>query len=407
MAAGFNVVGTLIIGESLVGFKETPQDNDAYEVYLQAGQTYLIELRGNDVAGLTATAEYLSANVYDNAGNSLLAGNGYQAGGVRYQSFTPTIDGIYYIDVASYYQHTQGSYALSVRPQADDNAEGPGVGNQPTIDPLTAQGDDAVNIGNYRWATLESAGDKDSFSFKLAQGKEYAFEVIKALGSTQALNDAKLEIFDVNGTLVASGSIVDSLTVQALLPAASTHDGLYYATVSSASGSGTGKFAIAARENTPGSTPFHTRTIELGKAFVASKQTPTDDDLYKIELKAGQSYLIELRGNDVAGLTATAEYLSANVYDNAGNLLLGGTGGYAGGVRYQPFTPTIDGIYYIDVSSYWQNTQGSYALSVRPQADDNAEGPGVGNQPTIDPLTAQGDDAVNIGNYRWATLESA
>jgi hypothetical protein len=106
--------GVVNVGGSVTGNIEESYDQDWFAINLTAGNTYEINLEGDDTYMGTLGDTYLRG-IYDSAGNSI-SGTTNDDGGVGVNSlvtFTPQSSGTYFISAGGYGSNT-GTYTLSV-----------------------------------------------------------------------------------------------------------------------------------------------------------------------------------------------------------------------------------------------------------------------------------------------------
>ena len=113
-AAGTGTTGSVAVGGSVTGEIETEGDRDWFEVTLEAGKTYRLDLKGARTRDGTLFDPYLDG-VRDASGNHV-AGTADDNGGLGLNShatLTPTADGTYYVAAGADRDWT-GSYTLFV-----------------------------------------------------------------------------------------------------------------------------------------------------------------------------------------------------------------------------------------------------------------------------------------------------
>lgn len=194
-AAAADQDGSIAPGGSFTGNIDSAGDTDLVSVALEAGQTYLISLRGTGANALVDPYLYL------------LDPNGIEVasdddGGTSIDSlitFTPTLSGTYQIEAAAYPDSgLTGQYTVDVRQQGSDSVP-PGFGTKV-----------ALPIGQTGFGFIETDGDVDTYKVTLQAGNLYSFEV--AGGADYNTNyqavppgelDTKLTLFDADGNEVA------------------------------------------------------------------------------------------------------------------------------------------------------------------------------------------------------------
>lgn len=107
---GTSTTYTMGVGDTFVGSIASSGDRDGVRIYLEAGQTYTFDLRGQPSGVGSLTDPFLM--LLDSSGNVLAqdddSGTGYEAR----ITFTATASGYYYLDARAYGTNT-GSYQLT------------------------------------------------------------------------------------------------------------------------------------------------------------------------------------------------------------------------------------------------------------------------------------------------------
>lgn len=155
---------------------------DTYDVYLQAGQRYYLEVEGFDTS-----AGYLSDPVLSlYRGSTFLGSNDDGGFGLNARLiFTPNVSGYYSLEVESAFFDDIGSYLL--RANVDDY--------RGTVEGLGTAG----VMGNARSAVfgeIDYLGDRDVFSTVLISGLAYTFTQRGADTGNGTLADPELRLFD-------------------------------------------------------------------------------------------------------------------------------------------------------------------------------------------------------------------
>ena len=359
LRADLDTSGAVEAGGSVPGEIDYPGDSDWFSITLEAGKTYQIDLEGRSTDRGTLSSPFLQG-VYDGGGN-LIEGTSDDHGGAGYSSrvtFTPVADGVYYISAAGRYSDNTGTYTLSVAEYAEFSANTDTQGNV-EVDGSVAS---ALHRRDYDWirVTLEA-------------GKTYRIDLEGADTYAGTLDDPRLVgIYDADGDLIEGtgdddGGVRDNSRL-AFTPAA---DGVYYISAAGGYSGDTGTYTLSV-VNTEFSANTDTKgNVEVG-APVTSELHRGDYDWFRVTLKAGQLYRIDLEGEDTEGGTLTDPHLDA-IYDAEGERILGthdydtGTGLNALGF----FRPDHDGVFFIAATSGQPNKdEGSYTLSVAEYADD-------------------------------------
>ena len=353
---------TVVLNDSVSGVLETAGDIDWIGASLTAGQTYVFDLVGNKTT-FNPLSDPLILGIYDAAG-ALIPDTGNDDFGFTRDaqvSFTPGTTGTYYL-VATGFDDDVGAYTLRLRTNADGtDAAGETTG---TAVAVTVDGP-AVS------SAIDYARDVDWFSVALTAGQIYDIEIRGADSGNGSLEDPELvAIYDAAGEVIAgTGGADDELDVSALF-APSTSGNYYFAV--SATDDDVGDYTVTVKDvgiagSEVADNALSTAFADTGRPFISAIDTPGDVDWIKIELMAGSTYRLDLRGAPTAdaGDGTLSDPVLLGVVDAAGMVLEdsadddGGEGQNASAT----FVPPANGLYYAAVAGYGEAT-GSYELLV-------------------------------------------
>ena len=104
-------------------------------------------------------------------------------------------------------------------------------------------------------------------------------------------------------------------------------------------------------------------TIQAGQAFEGTIHTTGNRDWVKIDLEAGVTYDIDLRGTASGAGTLTDPVMA--LYDANGTYITGNDDGGTGNESYLSYTPLTSGTYYLMARGYSSAT-GTYVLTATP-----------------------------------------
>ena len=189
----FDAVGTLDVGGSITGHIEKEGDFDWFGVTLEAGKTYLIDLKGSSTGDGTLRLPFI-ANVWSgpdwasvpNFTNYAGSGEGDNSRVV----LTPETDGTYYINAQGLNGTFVGTYTLTVNETEDDYS----------ADTSTTG---VVAVGGSARGEIEIGHDRDWFAVTLEGGTTYQVEVRAMSSGRGTLRDPYLRgIHDSQGTLL-------------------------------------------------------------------------------------------------------------------------------------------------------------------------------------------------------------
>ena len=434
--SGIDTTGRVAVGGTAAGELEAAHDRDWFAVELVAGRTYTIDLRGRPTDDGTLSDPYLRG-IHD-ADGTLVPGTTNDDWGGTYNSrvtFTATETGTYYI-AAGAFSNRQGTYEVEVTdhspaPPSAPAPEPPATLLQQTA-PLTlpepAGADLAadpsstgrVAVGETATGNIESAGDRDWFAVELVAGRTYTIDLRGRPTADGTLSDPYLRgIHDAQGNLL-SGTTNDDWggTYNSRVTFTASESGTHYIAAGAFS-SRQGTYELAVTDNSPpapapeppatplqqttpqtgsepagadlAADPSTTGRVAVGETATGSIESAGDRDWFAVELVAGRTYTIDLRGRPTADGTLSDPYLRG-IHDAQGNLLSGTTNDDWGGTYNSrgTFTATETGTYYIAAGA-WSSRQGTYEVEVT----DNSPEP-VEETPSVrasDAEATEGDDA--------------
>lgn len=386
---------SIALGGRINGVLETAGDVDWIAATLTAGQTYVFDL-GSDRTTFNPLSDPLILGIYDSSG-VLLPGTGNDDFGFTRDaevSFTPDADGVYYL-AATGFDDDVGAYTLQLRSDtpgvdlAGDNTAGAlGV----TVD--------APALGG----AIDFARDVDWYRVALSAGQVYDIEVRAADSGNGSLLDPELvAIYDAAGNVIAgTGGAEDELDVSALFAPGVSGD--YYFAVSAAD-DGVGTYAVAvsnlgAAGSDVADNAFTTAGVGVDTPFAGTIDTAGDVDWIELELTAGTTYRLDLKGAPTGDGTLSDPVL-LGVVDAAGMALANSSDddGGEGQNASATFVAPADGLYFAAVAGYGAAT-GSYALLL---SDLDAIGEGDVTAPTLLALTPA-DNSVQVAPGSNLTL---
>ena len=327
--------GAAEVGVRARGKIEFEGDRDWFAVELEAGKSYLIDLKGSETWSGTLGDPYLRG-VHDTDG-VLIAGTTNDDGGEGYNSrvyFTAEEGGTYYV-AAGGYEGSEGTYRLSVAEATDDFAAGTGTSG-------------AVAVGGPATGEIEKGGDRDWFAVELEAGRAYRIDLEGHWTGAGSLYDPYLYgVHDTGGDLIAGTTDDRSGVVRnSRVTFTAAEDATYYV-AAGADGDGEGTYTLSVRE-VPDDFVAATGTsgaVEVGGSATGEIDFLGDRDWFAVTLEAGRIYRIDLEGHWTGAGTLYDPYLYG-VYDADGVRFAGTTnddggegynnspgGFYAGGCR--------------------------------------------------------------------------
>jgi hypothetical protein len=126
------------------------------------------------------------------------------------------------------------------------------------------------------------------------------------------------------------------------------------------------KTSIKATSDDYSKTTLTTGSVAVGGQTNGNIELAADEDWFKVTLKAGTTYIFDLRGADGEGGTLGLGSSEARLmlYDTNGYFEQSTINGGTGGDPLMSFVPTISGQYYIGVEELYDTGTGSYTLRV-------------------------------------------
>ena len=365
-SAGTDTTGAVDVGGSVSGHLELWNDRDWFAVELEGGRFYSICLDGSWTGDNTLYDPVLRA-IYDTDGNRVASAGGHW-GGNRKATFAPLDDGTYYVEAGGG-GGDEGTYTLSVTDVShrisDDFEAGTGTTGR-------------VAVGGSATGEIDYIGDRDWFAVELSAGNTYRFDQehppnVLYAPLLRGIHDADGNF--IAGTRDSSDSYGDSRVF--FTP---EDTGTYYV-AAGASANATGSYTLSVINYSSVSDDYAAGTGTTGAVAVGGSATgrinyADDRDWFAVELEAGKSYQIDMRGSTTGHGTLYGPDL-IGIHDAAGDLIFG-TWARDGGVGVYPnsrvtFTATNDGTYYVEAAGN-DNRTGTYTLSVTHLTDDYAAG---------------------------------
>lgn len=210
--------GTVALGSPATGEIELPGDIDGFQVTLEAGTTYQINLLGQDSGGGSLSDPYLRGVFGPGATEpfSLTADDDSGIGFDSLANFTPSSSGDYFIEVTGF-DGTTGSYTLTV----DDLGLVDDFAADPTTTGTVAVNGDATGQINF-------PDDEDWFAVTLNAGQLYRIELVP--DDENALLDPVFNgVYDANGILIPNtGNDDGGDGTGSILEFSPDQSGLYY-----------------------------------------------------------------------------------------------------------------------------------------------------------------------------------
>ena len=419
-SAGASTSGRVAVGDTATGEVGSNGDRDWFAVELEAGRTYVIDLRGGPTDDGTLSDPYLGG-IHDSGGN-LIARTTNDDGGEGYNSrvtFTATESGTHYIAAgAAGIFSGRGTYEVEVTDTSppivapDPDPEDPPVAQEqvqqqeqeqdeppaetvvPPAEPETAQAQDEaasvsegdtdlptdvtttgrVVVGGSATGNVGRNSDRDWFAVELEAGKTYR---INQKGSST--DDGTLFYTYLRGIYDEDGDRIDGTTDwggdvggNSRVYFRPDEDATYYVSAG-AYGGWRGTYTLAVSEppaDDYAADATTTGTVVVGGSATGEIEPSGDRDWFAVTLEAGKLYRFDLKGSGTGDGTLNAPYLRG-IYDANGDQHEGTTD-YIGGENYNSrvyFRPDEGGTYYVSAGAH-PDVGGTYTLAVSDATDD-------------------------------------
>ena len=330
--------GEVIVDGSVRGEIETGYDRDWFEVELDADKIYRIDLKGSRTGAGTLEDPYLRG-VYD-ANGVLIARTTNDDGGAGGDSrvfFRADDGGTYYVS-ASGYGSGEGAYTLSVTEVPDDFAADTGTSG-------------AVVVGGSATGETEVGYDRDWFEVELDAGRTYEIDLEGYYTRDGTLRDPYLHgVYDANGNRLAGTTNDDGGAGRnSRVEFTAGEDTTYYVAAGADGGRrGTYKLSVTEVPDDFAAATQTTGAVAVGGSATGEIDYERDRDWFEVELDAGKTYRIDLKGSRTGDGTLSDPFLRG-VYDEDG-VRIAGTGNNNGGAGRNSrveFTPTATDTYYV------------------------------------------------------------
>ena len=417
-AAGTGTTGTVAVDGSATGTIQNVDDRDWFAVVLEAGKTYRIDLKGADLGDGTLYDPYLRG-IYD-ADGTLIDGTKNNNGGGDHNSrveFAPGADGTYYVAAGAdgngthmggfYYSFVTGpfgagggTYTLSVT----DVSNGP-------PDDYSADAGTAgrVAVGGSVSGEIDYSGDGDWFAVVLEAGKIYRFDLKGSPTYHGTLADPYLR-----GIHNADGERIDDTTDDdgGAGPNSVVHftptEGATYYVAAGADRNRVGTYMLSVTEipddYAAEPDPATTGTVAVEGSAMGNIDFSGDQDWFRVELVAGQTYQFDLEGSPNGRGTLRDPRLRA-IYDSEGrNQSDSYNDDFGGSLNSRVyFTADASGAYYVAAGGGRRGYVGTYTLSVTDVTDDHVADPDTTGTVTVGG-SVEGD-IETPGDRDWFAVE--
>jgi hypothetical protein len=259
--------GVLAPGTPVQGKIEVSDDEDWFQVEIEAGQLYSFDIKGLADGGGTLVDPYLALR---NSDGSVVAES--------YEQLFYLADsaGTFFISARAF--GPTGTYSLEVTAEAYVDDYGDSVDT-----------DGQISSGESVTGRVGLPSDQDWFEIEVQKGQVYTFTLRGESEGGGTLPDPALELLDESGIgLVSSGG--------ELLYYADA-DATHFVSARSSGGVGTYTLEVAAEPYADdfGGDIATAGAIAPGETLTGIVGVPNDEDWFEIELEAGETYTIDMR----------------------------------------------------------------------------------------------------------------
>jgi subtilisin family serine protease len=370
-------------------------DSDWFKVGLSKGNTYVIDLSGDVSSGaqLDPLTDPLLI-IRDASGAILFKADDFGGSLDSRAYFTPTADGLYFLEAKSAFKYNIGAYQLSVAlAPADDFIN------------ITANTSASLALGVAKAGVIGTPGDKDMFQINLEAGKVYQVSLDGVSGHAGTLVDPYLRVYDSQGHLIDfdnNGGVGNDAQFY-LSPTAT---GTYYVEASAFNDRDMGSYQVSVvQRNIPADdVPNDLSTnvfLTPGDSFEGNLLTHNDQDWFGINLEANKDYVFRTKASDSGNGSLVDPVMEIRAADGTliktiDNMLISNDPATA-------FTPNANGTYYLVVkAANGQTDTGTYTLVTRAPDDYSNTKPGAAvialNQ-TLDGAIQWSDGAYGVRAY--------
>ena len=353
-SADTGTTGTVSVDGSTAGEIDRAYDRDWFEITLQAGKIYQIDLRGASTGDGTLSDPHLRG-VYDADGNLVSGTSNNNAGtGLNsYKRFEADATGTYYIAAGATGNGT-GTYRVAVTELADD---------------FSADTDTTGRVVAGRSATgeIEYPYDRDWFEVTLQAGKTYRIDLEgSSTGDGTLSNPCLRGVYDEDGARFRGTANNDGGTgYNSRLYFDPPTTGTYYIAAGAKNKStGTYRLSVTEADDDFSANNQTTGTLDVGGSATGEIDRPYDRDWFAVDLVAGNSYRIDLEGSPTNSGTLRDAFIRG-VYEDDGTRIPGNSnddGGVGLNSRLK-FDAENTATYYIAAGAYGAAT-GTYEISV-------------------------------------------
>ena len=245
------------------------------------------------------------------------------------------------------------------------NVSEPDGEDLPSDDTTTGE----VDVGGSVTGNIGTGTDGDWFKVVLEAGTRYQIDLEGADTSRGTLPDPRMGLYD-SDALVGSFSNDEGVGKNARRIYTPTAGGAYYVRTQNPNGSDTGTYTLSvivlgANGASEADTDFPATTgrVDVGASVTGTISTPSDSDLFDVDLEAGKTYQFDLEGADSGRGTLVDPYLS--LFDGSATFLLADDDSGTNLNSQMVYNAASAGAHYLRATTGAANFTGTYTLSVR------------------------------------------
>ena len=207
LPADTTTTGVITAGETFEGELDSAGDIDWIALDVVAGETYIINLVGQDVQrgdGTTAVAlDDTVLQIYDANGDLVAEDDDGGQGTFSRLSYTADADGRIYLAARDFDDDDAGGYAITVGQSGSDSL------------PADSTTTGVITIGEIFDGELEVEGDRDWIALEVVAGTTYTIDLFgqdltDGGGTVFAVGDTVLRLYDADGVLIDENDDGDS-----------------------------------------------------------------------------------------------------------------------------------------------------------------------------------------------------
>lgn len=333
--------GRVVVGGGAVGGQvQFAGDRDRFLIDVAAGLPYRVAVT------TTTEGQRIVPNVFDASG-ARVSGKTFDDQHTSAVVFVPLLSGTYFVETHAGDSTRLGAYRIEAL-VADDFGDTPA-----TAAPVLVGATVSAEIGH--------PADRDVFRIDLEAGQPYLFEV-QSTGTGSKLDGMALSLVDVAGGVLARGETLrfaEGHRERIILAPRTT--GAYYLVAESTAARPTGTYLLTIDRGADdfGNTSATAGHLTLGQALIVRHEYESDVDRLAIDLRAGIDYSISVE----SALAGTLSVIGPAEERLASTLLADDK------LAVLPFTPRVDGTYYLESRLSGSIARG-YVVSANTYEDD-------------------------------------